>query len=110
MTSLFELACASHQIQQQIREIGDNLDLDDPESVNRLETLLLEGENNSLQIGEKANATCWVISNYLAQAEYLREQADRLNKLAEKDEDRAYALQNRLIDIMRRLYPEKSRF
>jgi len=109
MTSLFELARASHLIQQQIRDIGDNLDPDDPESINRLETLLLEGENSNLQIGEKADATCWVISNFLAQAKYLREQAERLNKLAEKDENRALALQNRLIDIMRRLYPDKSR-
>jgi vacuolar-type H+-ATPase subunit I/STV1 len=108
MTNLFALTGQALALQRQIEESAALLDdLETlPDAVEALEALL-NAEHSTLEaLATKADAYCWVIDQFRAQAEARNEHAQRLKDLARKDEIKANMLQDIIIACLRKVSPD----
>jgi hypothetical protein len=112
--SLWQLGLEAQEQQREIERLALLLDSDDDESqaaaVVELETALALEEDNQQALIAKADAYCWVIGNYRAQAAYRAQQAARLRELAESDHAKADRLELALLTVLTRLQPDATRF
>jgi hypothetical protein len=108
MTNLFALTGQALALQRQIEDLADHLDDLEahPDAVEALEALL-SAEGSTLEaLAAKADAYCWVIDRFRAQAGARNEHAERLKGLARKDEIKANLLQDRIIACLMKVSPD----
>ena len=111
MTSLYALTTEAQALQTQIAALAEQLHDDDTDATTEaLEALLLEEEHNKEALLAKADSYCWVIDQLRAQGRARSDQARRLAELADADQRKADALEDRLLTVLTRLQPDATRF
>lgn len=112
--TLFALTGEGLALQRQIDEAAQLLFSDDPAEVAKatsaLEGLITAEAENRKALEAKADAWCWVIDGLRARATAQREHARRLASLATEAEQRADALQDRLVAALLRVRPDETSF
>lgn len=112
--NLFALAGEAFHLEARISEAAEGLVSDDPDVIaqatEQLEALLAAAEGNTKALQQKADAYCWVIDRMRAQATARAEHAKRLQELAKADEQRAQALQDKLVAQLLFLEPDATTF
>jgi hypothetical protein len=114
MTSLFDITGEALRLQRQIDAAAQHLFSDDPaevaEATATLEALIGAESQTRDELEDKADAWCWVIDGLRARAEAQQGHAKRLASLAKEAEQRANALQDRLVAALLRVYPDETAF
>ncbi len=114
MSSLFDLTGEALRLQRQIDAAAQRLFSDDPKEVTEatatLEALIGAESQTRQELEAKADAWCWVIDELRARAEAQKDHAKRLNSLAKEAEQRADALQDRLVAALLRVHPDETAF
>lgn len=112
--SLYGLTEDAIRLENQIREQAERLFSDDPGEVNdardELEGLLLQDNENREALLRKADTWCWVIDRMRATVAERKAHAKRLQALAKYDEDRADALEDKLISLLTRVERDATGF
>lgn len=110
MTSLFELAGDALAVQRRIDAAAELLFSEDPsevaEATAMLESLISAEADTRQAVRAKADAWCWAIDHLRAQAATRAAHAQRLKELAAAAEQRADALQDRLVSVLQRIDPD----
>ena len=112
--SLWQLGIEAQELNARIAALAAQLD-DDDDSTRRnaiaeLEATLEADLGSKAALERKGDAYCWVIENLRAQADYRKQQADRLKTLAQADEARAQRMEEALITVLTRLQPDAREF
>lgn len=112
--SLYALTEDALRLEAQITDAAERLFSDDPGEVNdardELEGLLLQDIANRDALFSKADAWCWVIDRMRSVIADRKAHAKRLQALAKYDEDRADALEDKLIQMLTRVQPDATTF
>jgi hypothetical protein len=112
--TLFALTGEGLALQRQIDKEARRLFSDDPAEVaevtSALEALITAEAENRSALEAKADAWCWVIDGLRAQAAAQKEHGKRLTSLAKEAEQRADALQDRLVTALLRVRPDETSF
>lgn len=112
--SLYGLTDDALRIEALIREQAELLFSDDPGEVDQardeLEALLLWDNETREQLLEKADTWCWVIDRMRATVAERKAHAKRLQNLARYDEERADALEQKLIGLLTKAQPDAISF
>lgn len=112
--SLYGLTEDAIRLETQIREQAELLFSDDPGEVNdardELEGLLLQDNETREALYSKADTWCWVIDRMRATVAERKAHAKRLQALAKYDEDRADALEEKLISLLTKVQPDSTGF
>lgn len=112
--SLYALTEDALRLEAQITDAAERLFSDDPGEVNdardELEGLLLQDIANREALMAKADAWCWVIDRMRSVIADRKAHAKRLAALAKYDEDRADALEDKLIQMLTRVQPDATKF
>lgn len=112
--SLYALTEDALRLEAQITNAAERLFSDDPGEVNdardELEGLLLQDIANRDALMAKADAWCWVIDRMRSVIADRKAHAKRLAALAKYDEDRADALEDKLIQMLTRVQPDATTF
>ncbi len=111
--TLYELSGRQARIASQIETVAaDLLDPDaDAAAIHaELEELITAEADNRIELNDKADAWCWVISNLRARAEARKAKARQLQELAKADEIRADALLDRLVGALSRINPNQTKW
>ena len=112
--ALFALTGEGLALQRQIDKEAQRLFSDDPAEVAKatfaLEALITAEAENLNALEAKADAWCWVIDDLRARAAAQREHSKRLASLAKEAEQRADALQDRLVAALLRVRPDETSF
>ena len=111
---LWELGAEYRHLQSTIARLAEGLDDPDPSAQQQAIAALegaLEAESQSKSTLErKADAYCYVIQTYRANAEYRKSEAKRLAELSKESERKADRMQKALLDVLTRLQPEARAF
>lgn len=114
MSTLFDLTGEALKLQRQINESAKLLFSDDPDetaaATAQLEALIEFESGNRRALESKADAWCWVIDHLRAQANARASHAQRLKDLAASAEQQANVLQDRLIQALRKVAPDETRW
>lgn len=112
--SLYALTEDALRLEAQIQDAAERLFSDDPGEVNdardELEGLLLQDNANREALMAKADTWCWVIDRMRATIADRKAHAKRLQALAKYDEDRADALEDKLISLLTKAQPDATGF
>jgi hypothetical protein len=112
--TLFALTGEGLALQRQIDKEAQRLFSDDPaevaEATSALEALITAEAENRSALEAKADAWCWVIDGLRARAAAQKEHGKRLASLAKEAEQRADALQDRLVAALLRVRPDETSF
>jgi hypothetical protein len=113
-TSLWALTEEARTLAATIEEAAQRLYSDDAEDAALativLEDALLREAQNRDAFQRKADGYCYVISQLRGQAEWRREEARRLQSLADDDWQRAEKLEALLIRVLTSLSPDDTKF
>ena len=113
-TSLWALTEEARKLAYIIEELAEHLYGDDAEDAAQaqaaLENVLLIEADNREAFQRKADGYCYVISQLRGQAEWRREEARRLQGLADDDRQRAEKLEALLIRVLTSLSPDDTKF
>jgi hypothetical protein len=112
--SLYALSDETRRIEATIQFTVERLMSDDPDEAEEarvaLESLLATEESTRAALATKADAWCWVIDRFRAQAADRKAHGRRLTELARADEMKADRLQDQLVALLLRVDPEATRF
>lgn len=112
--SLYALSDETRRIESTIQLTAERLMSDDPDEAAEarvaLEALLATDESTRAALATKADAWCWVIDRFRAQAADRKAHSRRLAELARADEMKAERLQDQLVSLLLRVDPEATRF
>jgi hypothetical protein len=111
--TLYELSGRQARIASQIETVAaDLLDPDaDAAAIHaELEELITAEADNRIELNDRADAWCWVISNLQARAEARKAKARQLQELAKADEIRAEALMGRLVAALGKIDPDSTKW
>ena len=111
--TLYELGVRQARIASQIETVAaDLLDPDaDAAAIHaELEELITAEADNRIELNDKADAYCWVISNFQARAEARKAKARQLEELAKADERQADALLDRLVRALSKIDPTSTKW
>lgn len=112
--SLYALTEDALRLEAQITDAAERLFSDDPGEVNdardELEGLLLQDIANRDALFSKADAWCWVIDRMRSVIADRKAHAKRLQDLARYDEERADALEQKLIGLLIKAQPDATSF
>ena len=111
--TLYELSGRQARIASQIETVAaDLLDPDaDAAAIHaELEELITAEADNRIELNDKADAYCWVISNFQARAEARKAKARQLEELAKADERQADALLDRLVGALSKIDPTSTKW
>lgn len=112
--SLYALSDETRRIEATIQFTAERLMSDDPDEAEEarvaLESLLATEESTRAALATKADAWCWVIDRFRAQAADRKAHGRRLTELARADEMKADRLQDQLVALLLRVDPEATRF
>jgi hypothetical protein len=113
-TSLWALTEEARHLASQIELLAQSLYDDDSNeaamAVVCLEDLLIQEASNREAFQRKADGYCYVISQLRGSAEWRREEARRLQGLADDDWQRADKLEALLIRVLTSLSPDDTKF
>lgn len=112
--NLFDLTGEALRLQWHIDAAAQGLFSDDPaevaEATATLEALIGAESQTRQDLEDKADAWCWVIGELRARADAQKEHSKRLAALAKEAEQRADALQDRLVAALLRVHPGETAF
>ena len=112
--SLYELGIQAQDIAGEIALAATLLESEDEDERNSaialIESYLDVQEQTKSALLSKADNICYYIDHLTAQADFRKQQAQRLAHLAEADYKRAEALKKTMVYVMERLYPGQSKF
>jgi hypothetical protein len=112
-TTLYDLTGRQARIASQIETVAAYLldpDVDTAAIYADLEELITAEADNRIELNDKADAWCWVISNLQARAEARKAKAKQLQELAKADEIRADALLDRLVGALGKVDPDETKW
>jgi len=107
--NLFDLTGKALKVARQIEDFADQME-DDPSIIEQLEGLLLAEEQAQDALFEKADAYCWVIEKLRATAAARSDAAQRLKDLATQDGHKADKLEEKLIQCLQKVQPDKTKY
>lgn len=114
MATLFDLTSEALALQRQIDAAAELLLSDDPDEVAGgiadLESLINVELDNRKAIEAKADAWCWVIDHFRAQAATRAAHAQRLKDLATAADRQADVLQDKLIAALAKVAPDATKW
>ncbi len=111
--TLYRLTSRQARLANQIETIAK--DFLDPEADAatihaELEELITDEADNRIELNNKADAWCWVISNLQARAEARKAKARQLQELAKADEHQAEVLIGRLVAALGKIDPDSTKW
>jgi chromosome segregation ATPase len=113
-SSLFALTGDALRLQAKIDQTAELLFSDDlaeaEEARATLENLIASEADNLQAVEAKADAWCWVIDGIRARAAAQAAHAQRLKDLATEAKQRADVLQDRLVDALGKIKPDKTKW
>lgn len=112
--SLYELGTQAQEIAGELAIAAALLDSDDESeretAITLIESYLDKQDQNTRALLSKADNVCYYIDHLEAQAKFRREQAARLEALADADARRAETFKKTLTYVLTRLQPGQTRF
>jgi hypothetical protein len=111
--TLYELTGRQARLAAQIETVAADLldpDADTAAIHAELEELITAEADNRIDLNDKADAYCWVISNFQARAEARKAKARQLEELAKADERQADALLDRLVRALSKIDPTSTKW